>query len=322
MSYAQQFEPKKSRLIEGNEPSPVGLDIRDGSIYVWTEEIVLAVNIAIHTGRPLLICGRPGTGKSSLAAFVARTMEWNYFEEVINSKYEARDLLWHYDAMRRLRDAYKGQPINDQIYVEPRVLWWAINPQQAEDQVEKIKSTLAVGAAGPLPPGKLRGNDRPSVVLLDEIDKADPDLPNDLLVALGSHEFRITDTGQLIQRSARPLIMITSNDERSLPPAFVRRCVILTLKFPSSTELAGIAKAHFPDPAGEHEALFKRVAERVKELHNDADAEGCEPSIAEYLDAVRACVKYSVMPPDEPGTASPIWIAIESAVLLKRKNEY
>ncbi|HEV7403249.1 MAG TPA: MoxR family ATPase [Chthoniobacteraceae bacterium] len=290
-------------------------------MYVWSEETALTVNIAIHTGRPLLVCGRPGTGKSSLAAFVARTMEWNYFEQVITSRSEAKELFWHFDAIRRLRDAHRQVDVSDINYVEPRALWWAINAREAQQQAERLHASLPKDSPGLLPPGELRGLDRPSVLLLDELDKADPDLPNDMLVALGSQQFRVADTGQLVKRDSTPLVMITSNDDRVLPRAFLRRCIILRLRPPIQEDLVQMAKAHFPGEVEKHETLFTLVAARVCELHDESDPEVHGPSIAEYLDAVRACLKYDVAPPEKPAAASPIWNAIESAVLIKRQHD-
>jgi hypothetical protein len=248
-------------------------------------------------------------------------MQWNYFEQVITSKTEARELLWHFDAIRRLRDAHLGGEVLDQNYVEPRALWWCLNASEAQQQVDRIRASLPAGSVGPMPPGVLRGADRPSVLLLDELDKADPDLSNDILVALGSQQFRVADTGQLIERRSTPLVMITSNDERVLPRAFIRRCIMLTLSQPSPKQLVEIAKSHFPNDAAKHRSLFERVAERIGELHNGGDPETQGLSVAEYLDAVRACLKYKVMPPKNSGKVSPIWKAIESAVLIKRRHD-
>ena len=132
--YLNDFNPGREqyRLGEGDTSSKAGQDTRDGSVYVYEDDIVLAVRVALATGRPLLLLGPPGSGKSSLAAFVARTMNWNYFEQVVTSRTKAQDLLWSFDIVRRLRDAHANQLHADlEPYVEPRVLWWAFNPTNA-----------------------------------------------------------------------------------------------------------------------------------------------------------------------------------------------
>src|ERR1700756_5722635 len=131
-NWQKDFDPKAYRLApQGSAPKP-GQDVRDGSVYVYEEPIKLAVRVALATGRPLLLLGPPGSGKSSLAAFVARAMNWNYFEQVVTSRIKAQDLMWSFDAVRRLRDAYANK-LHESLepYIEPRVLWWAFNPANA-----------------------------------------------------------------------------------------------------------------------------------------------------------------------------------------------
>src|SRR5215469_2387146 len=216
--YFNDFNPQEFRLVKGGSSTRPGHDLRDGSVYVYEELITLAVRVALAIGRPLLLLGPPGSGKSSLAAFVARTMNWNYFEQVVSSRSKAQDLLWTVDVVRRLRDAQAKQ-LHKQMepYIEPRVLWWAFNPAEAR---LRGAQTLPKGVAPAVPPGVLRGEDHPSVVLMDEIDKADPDVPNDLLVSLGSQRFRVEDLGREVSVANRILVFITSNNERSLPAAF------------------------------------------------------------------------------------------------------
>src|SRR5262245_59453218 len=128
--WTEDFEPKDYRLESGT--SKAGQDTRDGSVYVYNEPITLAVRVALATGRPLLLLGPPGSGKSSLAAYVARSMNWNYFEQVVTSKTRAQDLLWGFDAIRRLRDAHASSLHPGlEPYIEPRVLWWAFDPPNA-----------------------------------------------------------------------------------------------------------------------------------------------------------------------------------------------
>jgi MoxR-like ATPase len=266
----------------GDRVANTPADLRDGSVYVYTDEIVLMINVALATGRPLLVSGRPGSGKSSLARNIARQSGWHYFEEVITPRTQARELLWRFDAVRRLRDAQINQLRPTEEYLERGVLWKAF-------------------AAG----GKR------SVVLLDEMDKADPDVPNSLLVALGSLEFEVEETGEQVhaRREEPPLVVITTNNERELPKPFLRRCVLLSLAPPDVTRLLEIAGAH--GIRGEDD-LAERLARRVIELADGgADAGRSEPSAAEYLDALRACRHFNVT------LGSGEWQAIEQATLVK-----
>lgn len=312
MSYQSDFNPLAYRLETGQSASKPGQDVRDGSVYVYQQPITLAVRVALATGRPLLLLGPPGSGKSSLASYVSRVMNWNYFEQVVTSRTKAQDLLWTFDVVRRLRDAQAAE-LHEHLepYIEPRVLWWAFNPANARlrgarELPRRVMPVLA--------PGILRGDGHPSVVLIDEVDKADPDVPNDLLIALGSQRFRVDELGREVAAVNRVLVFITSNNERSLPAAFLRRCVIHNLDQPSAELLVTIAENHFPSHARASNGLFTAIAHKVVEMRlNGTESHESPPSTAEYLDAVRACLEFKV----EPGE-SPIWKAISSAVLAKR----
>ena len=313
--HQHDFDPKEFRLENNDEVSKPGQDTRDGSVYVYENNVVLAVRVALSTGRPLLLLGPPGSGKSSLAGYVARTMNWNYFEQIVTSRTKAQDLQWSFDVVRRLRDA-QADDLHEELeaYIEPRALWWAFSPANArlrgaKDLLEKVKPAL--------PPGTLRGDDHPSVVLIDEIDKADPDVPNDLLVSLGSQRFRVEDLGRDVTATNRLLVFITSNNERSLPAAFLRRCVIHNLGQPSQEQLVIIAQNHFPGNAETHTTMFAAVAARVVGMRGNAnDPTQPPPSTAEYLDAVRACLQFKITPGE-----SELWKAISSAVLTKKTQE-
>ncbi len=281
MSYTKLFDPNR----QGFSLTPTfsaGGDRRDGEHYVYASDIVLAVNVALATGRPLLLRGPSGAGKSTLARHVARRLGWRYYEEVVTSRTQARDLLWRFDTLRRLNDAQVGQVAEDVgAYIEPGVLWWAFDHASAT-------RVAADGAA--------HGGEGPNaVVLVDEIDKADPDVPNNLLVPFGSLEFEVEETGERVaaQEGRPPLLIITTNDERELPPAFLRRCVVLTLPAPDLDRLVEVAHAHF----GDDDPLFHDLAEFVVARSQQPGARA--PSTAEYLDAIRACRTLGVAPGDQ-----------------------
>ncbi|WP_224247426.1 AAA family ATPase [Hyalangium gracile] len=261
-------------------------DRRDGEVYEFTEQIVLAVNVAMATGRPLLLRGAPGSGKSSLAPWVARVMGWRYYEDVVSSRTQARDLLWVFDAVKRLSDAQAGDAKEEFHYVKPGVLWWAFNRESAARRGTPPDVNVAEAQEPNAVVNQKRHAER-AVVLIDEIDKADPDVPNDLLVPLGSLQFTVGERPPILAAQA-PFVVLTSNDERELPAAFLRRCVVLELPMPDKERLRRIAVAHFGD--GEKDmALYERVADKVGALAKEAVGKGRRPpSTPEFLDTVTA----------------------------------
>jgi MoxR-like ATPase len=300
MAYAKLFDPPLEAVL--GDPAERGPgDRRDGLVYVYDERTILAVNVALATDRPLLVCGPAGSGKSSLAPAVAAWAReqgkgWRFLDRPITARTEARDLLWTFDSVRRLRDAQAQEIQKPARYIDPGVLWRAFDP---------------AGAAryGPSGDADAPAEDGRAVVLLDEIDKADPDVPNDLLVPLGSFQFPVTDTGETVKVEGEPpLVILTTNDERELSRPFVRRCVVLTLEAPRRERLVHIAKCHFP---GGDDLLFEQVAAKLEELGAD-DADGVTASAAEYLDAVEACIELEV------DTNSAEWTSIAAATLQKR----
>jgi MoxR-like ATPase len=289
LAYRRTFNPSPTQTFEEESDVAAG-DRRDRSIYVYTDEIVLAVNVALATGRPLLVRGPSGCGKSSLARNVARTLGRRYYEQVISSRTQARDLLWQIDLLRRLQDAQAEKLAPDFApYVVPGVLWWAFDRRSAIEQ----RGRSRVSENGVPEPGEYTCGTG-AVVLLDEIDKADPDVPNNLLVPLGSMTFLVEETGEQVHASEPPLVFLTTNDERDLPPAFARRCVELKLASPTPEQLVAVGTAHFESASG---ALLRELADR---FGTSSDGSGNPPSTAEYLDTVRACLTLGV----EPGSAA------------------
>lgn len=298
MEFARKhFDPgtRPVRASPSSEQQPG--DRREGDVYVYNDEIILAVNAALAIRRPLLVEGPPGSGKSSLALHVAHVLGWDYFPRVVTSRTRAQDLLWEFDSLRRLNDAQTQKLLENRAYVEPGAIWWAFDPEGARE------ACRARGASG-----QDAGDKGGAVVLLDEIDKADPDVPNDLLVPLGSGGFQVKETNAWVTSRRPHLLIITTNGERDLAPAFVRRCVRLKLEHAGVEDLVEIARAHFQEETG----LHRELAEWLVREREAARARGVrEPSTAEYLDAIRACLELEV----DPGT--PEWNSLARSVLKK-----
>jgi MoxR-like ATPase len=314
----KKLAPTSSRKSK-NEQSTPGGDRRDGLVYVYNETIELAINVALATHRPILIRGTSGSGKSSLARNVARRLKWWYYEQVITSRTQARDLQWSFDTLRRLSDAQANKLKANAAYIEPGVLWWSFDPNGAARRGQPVSRKLPrVENPGIAPPkGKSTISTEPgAVVLLDEIDKADPDVPNNLLVPLGSLQFKVIETGLKIDVVAKRhlLVLITTNDERVLPNAFMRRCVMLELEPPDAPQLVKIAKEHYgPDKRNIYGSIADKVL-AVAPIGPPARGGKPEASAAEYLDAVRACMELNVNPESNP-TA---WDAIANTTLSKK----
>jgi MoxR-like ATPase len=283
--YVPIFAPRAVAPPSATPPAP-HLDVGDSApsgLYVFTDEITLALNVALATGRPLLVRGTSGSGKTSLARSVAAQMGWVYREAVITARTQARDLLWTVDLLRRLQDAQLGRLSEDwRTYVVPGELWWAFDARSARAQQQRPTAT---------PPDQPASGER-SVLLIDEIDKADPDVPNSLLRPIGDLAFEVEETGQRVVGTAPPpLILITSNEERDLPPAFLRRCVELNMPAFDRRRLEAVGRAHFPS-AGE--TLIGGVADLVLSAGLLRDRR--EPNAAEYLDVLRACTQLNITP--------------------------
>ncbi len=306
------FDPARAPGARVDARGRVTVTLAAGGGYVYGDEIVLAVNAALATRRALLVVGQPGTGKSTLAANVAAILKRKYYERVVTSRTRARDLMWGFDAMHRLADAQPGQPLRPRVrYIEPQVLWWAFDAKSAAWRGANVAERPEVDPA--VDPAK--GSGSKAVVLLDEIDKAEPDVPNDLLEAFELERFRIDDLdGERFVQGRRDnlLVIVTTNRERELPAAFVRRCVVLDLDRPEAEWedwLVTIGDQRF---GAEHQAFHREIAKRVMKLRSAAAEFGQrKPSTAEYLDALETCQRLSI------GPKSPIWDLVAQALLEK-----
>lgn len=268
-----------------------------------------AIDLAVASGRPLLVRGLPGTGKSDLARAAAEYLRRAFVYEVITARTEPQDLLWRFDAIARLADAQARDASADTVqpldYISPGPLWWALNWQSAEKFLVKHPNTAAQRPDTELTLLNAaekqvdRATSNGTVLLLDEIDKADSELPNSLLEVLANTGFRMPWGGMEIKSAsvARPLIIITTNEDRELPPAFVRRCLVLNI-VPDGDFGAWIisrARVHFRDPELKCDSLRPALAQGI--LNAAADellqerqqnrGDGPQPGLAEYLDLLR-----------------------------------
>jgi MoxR-like ATPase len=304
-------------------------DRRDGQVYVHDAALGLAVRVAVATSRPLLLRGPAGSGKSSLAPFVARMYERRFYKATVTARTEARDLMWTFDALRRLNDAQVVRTAADpaagelrriEHYIEPRALWWAFDSASAARRGARPEHEASVEKA--VDPG-VGPRTNGVVVLIDEIDKADPDVPNNLLESLGSLQFTVAETGVDVRASQDevPLVIITTNDERELPAAFYRRCVVHVLGEHRKPRLVQIAQQHFADTEKTIDdvtatALYESVADEVERYRTEADKRReRRPSTAEYLDAVRACLELGI------DTQHADWTDVARLALTKRAPE-
>lgn len=234
--------------------------------YIATPDLMLAVNAAVTLQRPLLLKGEPGTGKTLLAEEVACSLQRPLFQWHIKSTTKAQQGLYEYDAVSRLRDSQLGDARVHDIanYIVPGRVWDAFM------------------------------SDAPAVLLIDEIDKADIEFPNDLLRELDQMEFYVYETQQTIKAKHRPLIVITSNNEKELPDAFLRRCFFHYIQFPDRETLAAIVKVHYPNIGAQLLQQALEIFFALRELPSIKK----KPSTSEFLDWLKLLLAENILPQD------------------------
>ena len=233
--------------------------------YIATEDLQMAVNAAVTLQRPLLIKGEPGTGKTMLAEEIARALGKPLLQWHIKSTTKAQHGLYEYDAVSRLRDSQLGDERVKDIgnYIKPGRLWQAFDAEKGR-----------------------------TVLLIDEIDKADIEFPNDLLLELDRMEFLVYETGQVVKAKTRPVVIITSNNEKELPDAFLRRCFFHYIRFPDRETMERIVDVHFPD------VKQNLVREALNVFFEMRDIPGLKkrPSTSELLDWIKLLMVDDISP--------------------------
>ncbi len=232
--------------------------------YVATEDLNVAVNAAIVLERPLLVKGEPGTGKTVLAEEIARALGAPLLTWHVKSTTKAQQGLYEYDAVSRLRDSQLGDPRVSDIrnYIRRGKLWEAFEAET-----------------------------RP-VLLIDEIDKADIEFPNDLLLEIDRMEFHVYETGETVRAAKRPIVVITSNNEKELPDAFLRRCFFHYIRFPDADTMARIVEVHYP-------GIKRRLVEEALRLFFEVrEVPGLKkkPSTSELLDWLKLLMSEDIGP--------------------------
>ena len=259
------------------------------STYVATPDLKLAVNAALTLTRPLLVKGEPGTGKTLLADEIARALGRPLHQWHVKSTTKAQQGLYEYDAVSRLRDSQLGDGRVGEIanYIKPGVLWDAF-----------VSET-------------------PAVVLIDEIDKADIEFPNDLLRELDRMEFHVYETRETVVARHRPLVVITSNNEKELPDAFLRRCFFHYIRFPDRETMTAIVDVHYP---GLKRALLQEALEVFFALR-DVPGLKKKPSTSEFLDWLKLLLAEDIPPEALRSTDRKAFIPPLHGALLKNEQD-
>lgn len=256
------------------------------SNYISTDELNVAVNAAIALEKPLLIKGEPGTGKTELARQISKSMDLEILEWNIKSTTKAQQGLYEYDAVTRLRDSQLGDKKIENIsnYIKKGKIWKSFESKQR------------------------------SVLLIDEIDKADIEFPNDLLQELDKMEFYVYETNQTIKAHKRPIVIITSNNEKELPEAFLRRCFFHYIQFPDIDTLKKIVNVHFPNIK---KTLLDSALKRFFEIREVPGLKK-KPSTSEALDWIKLLLLEDINPLDLKSDSKDLLPKLHGALI---KNE-
>ena len=256
------------------------------SNYISTDELNVAVNAAIALEKPLLIKGEPGTGKTDLARQISKSMDLEILEWNIKSTTKAQQGLYEYDAVTRLRDSQLGDKKIENIsnYIKKGKIWNAFESKHR------------------------------AVLLIDEIDKADIEFPNDLLQELDRMEFYVYETNETIKANKRPIVIITSNNEKELPEAFLRRCFFHYIQFPDIDTLKKIVNVHFPDIK---KTLLDSALNRFFEIREVPGLKK-KPSTSEALDWIKLLLLEDINPLDLKSDSKDILPKLHGALI---KNE-
>ena len=254
--------------------------------YISTKDLTIAVNASITLERPLLVKGEPGTGKTELARQIAENLGVDIFEWNIKSTTRAQQGLYEYDAVSRLRDSQLGDAKIKNIsnYIRKGKIWETFE------------------------------NKKKCVLLIDEIDKADIEFPNDLLQELDRMDFYVYETGQTIKAKTRPIIIITSNNEKELPDAFLRRCFFHYIKFPDIDTLGKIIEVHFPKIK---KSLLEKALVKFFEIRETPGLKK-KPSTSEALDWLKLLLAEDISPLDLNNDGKDLLPKLHGALL---KNE-
>ena len=265
------------------------MKFRGTESYVATEDLMMAVNAAVTLERPLLIKGEPGTGKTMLAIEVAKALDRPLLQWHVKSTSKAQQGLYEYDAVSRLRDSQLGDGRVHDIanYIVRGPLWDAFD------------------------------SDRQAVLLIDEVDKADIEFPNDLLRELDRMEFYVYETQKLVKAKHRPAIIITSNNEKELPDAFLRRCFFHYIKFPDKETMQRIVDVHFP---GLKKSLLREALEVFFEMREVPGLKK-KPSTSELLDWLKLLMAEDISPETLRGEDHSKIIPPLAGALLKNEQD-